>query len=74
LHQSHEFDKEEFDKGIVSPRPEFPNRAAGWRSNVWSWAAFGSKAVHRARTKLIDKSLPPGAPRHFALEACRSPA
>jgi hypothetical protein len=29
LHQSHEFDKEEFDKEIVTPRPEFPNRAAG---------------------------------------------
>jgi hypothetical protein len=29
LHQSHEFDKEEFDKEIVAPRPEFPNRAGG---------------------------------------------
>jgi hypothetical protein len=29
LHQSHEFDKEEFDKEIVAPRPEVPNRAAG---------------------------------------------
>jgi hypothetical protein len=23
LHQSHDFDKEEFDKEIVAPRPEF---------------------------------------------------
>jgi hypothetical protein len=28
LHQSHEFDKEEFDKKIVAPRLEFPNQAA----------------------------------------------
>jgi hypothetical protein len=29
LHQSHEFDKEEFDKETVAPRLEFLDRAAG---------------------------------------------
>jgi hypothetical protein len=81
LHQSHEFDKEEFDKEIVTPRPEFPNRAAGgllFRTRplfyqLSSGALNGFRAKGGPSSKYSISSLPPGAPRHLALEGLQEP-